>query len=163
MKHVSMMFMLVVLLTSSAATAATSTSAAGATILAPLSLSNSAGLEFGQIGISASAGTVIVSTAGVRSSTGGVTLAGVVPPTGASFDVVGAPGSTYTVTLPTSSVIASGAEAMTLDTFVSSPQTTGTLSGAGADTLVVGATLRVGAGQAAGRYAGSFAVTISYD
>ncbi len=163
MKNVAMIFMLVVLLTSSAATAATSTSAVGATILAPLTLSNTAGLEFGQIGISASAGTVRVSTAGVRFGTGGVTLAGVVSPTVASFDVVGAPGSTYTVELPASATIASGVHTMSLDTFVSSPPTTGTLSGAGADTLVVGATLRVGGDQPAGRYTGSFAVTISYD
>lgn len=158
-----MIFVLVVLLTSSAARAATSSSAIGATILTPITLSNTAGLEFGEIGISASAGTVAVSTAGVRTSTGGVTLAGLVSPTGASFHVVGAPGSTYTVTLPTSAAIVLGAGAMTLDTFVSSPHTTGTLSGAGADTLVVGATLHVGASQAAGHYAGSFAVTIAYD
>jgi hypothetical protein len=158
-----MILVLVVLLTSSAATAATSSSAAGATILTPITLSNTVGLEFGQFGISASPGTVRVSTAGVRFGTGGVTLAGVVPITGASFDVAGAPGSTYTVKLPASASIVLGADAMTVDTFASSPDTTGTLSGAGTDTLVVGATLHVGASQAAGRYAGSFAVTISYD
>lgn len=163
MKNLSIIVLLVVLLISSAAVAGASSSASSAQILTPATLSNTVGLEFGQIGVSASAGTVTLSPAGVRTSSGGVTLAGGVPATVASFDVAGEPSSTYTITLPTSTAIVLGADSMTIDTFASSPDTTGTLSGAGTDTLLVGATLHVGANQAAGEYAGSFDVTVLYN
>jgi hypothetical protein len=163
MKILSTITILGLLLIASAVPAGADASGSGARILIPGTLSNTVGLEFGQIGVSSSAGTVTVSTAGVRSSLGGVTLAGATPVTPASFEVVGEPDGTYTVTLPVSTAIVFGAESMTVDTFASLPATTGTLNGEGADVLVVGATLHVGANQAAGLYAGSFDVTVLYN
>ena len=52
---------------------------------------------------------------------------------------------------------------MQVNTFVSSPSGTGTLSGGGTETLSVGATLNVGVAQATGTYAGTFTVTVEYN
>ncbi len=53
---------------------------------------------------------------------------------------------------------------MTVDTWTSSPTPTGTLTG-GTETLTVGATLNVGASQAAGTYISGtpFDVTVNYN
>lgn len=164
MKNLSFLSAVALLLLSAAAAqAATTSSNANAQILTALTLTNTVPLEFGQIAASASAGTVSVSTASVRTSTGGVTLAGLTPATAASFDVLGDAASTYAITLPTSTTIDSGANSMTVDTYVSSPNGTGTLDGGGADTILVGARLSVGANQAAGSYTGTFDVTVQYN
>jgi hypothetical protein len=54
---------------------------------------------------------------------------------------------------------------MTVNAFTSSPSATGTLSGTGSQTLTVGATLNVAAGQAAGSYTNSTGVlvTVNYN
>jgi hypothetical protein len=138
-------------------------SSAGATIISPISISNTVGLQFGEIASSASAGTVTVDTTGSRSSTGGVTLVPGISATAASFAVAGAPDETYTFTLPTSITIDLGSDSMTVDTFEANPPTEGTLSALGTDTLHVGATLHIGASQPSGAYTGTFAVTVAYN
>ena len=82
----------------------------------------------------------------------------------ASFAVAGSGSYTYAITLPTSVVIANGVNVMTVDTFTSSPATTGTLT-AGAQTLTVGATLNLIASQVAGTYTSAtpFSVTVNYN
>ncbi len=139
------------------------TSSAGATIISPISISNTVGLQFGQIASSASAGTVTVDTTGSRSGTGGVTLVNGISVTAASFAVAGAPNLTYTFTLPSSTTITLGSDSMTVDTFVSNPPSVGTLNSLGADVLRVGATLHVGANQPNGAYTGTFDVTVAYN
>jgi hypothetical protein len=54
---------------------------------------------------------------------------------------------------------------MTVNTFTSSPSVTGALSTGGTQTLTVGATLNVAAGQAAGTYtnATGVPVTVNYN
>jgi len=54
---------------------------------------------------------------------------------------------------------------MTVNDFTSSPSATGALDGTGAQTLTVGATLVVSAGQAAGTYANATGVpvTVNYN
>jgi Domain of unknown function (DUF4402) len=138
-------------------------STAGATIISPISISNTVGLQFGQIASSASAGTVTVDTTGSRSGTGGVTLVNGISVTAASFAVSGAPNLTYTFTLPTSTSIDLGSDSMTVDTFVANPPSVGTLDALGADTLRVGATLHVVANQPNGAYTGTFDVTVAYN
>jgi hypothetical protein len=146
-----------------AGTARAATSTASASIISAITIVNTVGLQFGQIAPSASAGTVSVDVTGTRSGTGGVTLAGGISPTAASFLVAGAPNNTYSFTLPSSTTISFSSNSMTVDTFVSNPPVTGTLSALGTDTLVVGATLHVGASQAIGAYTGTFNVTVAYN
>jgi len=59
--------------------------------------------------------------------------------------------------------INSGANTMTVGMFTSNPSGAGTLSAGGNQTLSVGATLNVGAGQATGTYSGIFSVTVTYN
>jgi hypothetical protein len=142
----------------------TAASSASAEIISALSISNNVGLEFGQIVPTIVIGTVTIATTGVRSSAGGVTLGNGNPPNASSFAVTGAPSNTYSITLPTSITLTAAAGApMVVDTFISDPPLTGTLSAVGAQTLLVGATLHVGVSQAANPYAGTFNVTVAYN
>jgi Domain of unknown function (DUF4402) len=51
---------------------------------------------------------------------------------------------------------------MTVNSFVSSPPGTGTLSGGGTQSIRIGATLIVGPNQTPGAYSGAFSVTVNY-
>ena len=143
------------------------TATASATIVTPIAIANATDMDFGNVAVSASLGTVVIAPAGARSVTGGVTLPAVTGTvTAASFDVTGQANFTYSISLPAAATtIASGANTMTVDNWTSSPTPTGTLDGTGAQTLSVGATLNVAAGQAAGAYtsAAPFTVTVNYN
>ena len=143
------------------------TATASATIVSPIAISKTVDMNFGNVAASASLGTVILAPAGTRSATGGVTLPATVGTvTAASFTVTGTPGYTYAITLPAAALtITSGGPSMTVDTWTSTPTPNGTLV-AGTSTLTVGATLHVGASQAAGVYgipAETFTVTVNYN
>ncbi len=107
------------------------------------------------------AGTVTVTPAGARSSVDLDLFGGL--PAAASFDVTGEKDSNYSITFPSSATLTSGANTMTMDTFTHDAGGTPQLSGSGSDTFNVGATLNVGATQAAGTYSGTFAVTVNYN
>jgi Domain of unknown function (DUF4402) len=150
----------------------TATANATATVIQPIAISTTSGLVFGNLAVGATGGTVAI---GVNDA---VTIAGashtITQPAGnngsplaAVFAVTGAANFTYAITLPANSTvtISSGGNSMAVNDFVSNPAATGsgTLSGAGAQTLKVGATLTVGNNQAAGSYTGTFDVTVAYN
>jgi len=110
-----------------------------------------------------SLGTVVMTPAGARSATGGTTLGNAGGAAAAAFNVTGQGNATYSITLPASTTVTSGANSMTVDTFTSNPSGTGTLSAGGSQALTVGATLHVGASQATGTYTGTFSVTVTYN
>jgi hypothetical protein len=161
------LFLLLIGLSASLIAQVSATSSASATIVTPITLAKTADLNFGNVAVSSTAGTVVLTAAGTRSSTGGVTLpatTGTV--TSASFTVTGAPNYTFAITLPsTATTITSGANSMTVNSFTSNPSPTGTLNGSGTQTLKVGATLNVSASQAAGAYTSvtPFTVTVNYN
>ena len=131
---------------------------AGATveIAAPIAVTQDTALAFGNIGPSASAGTVTISLAGAQSVTGGVTALGGTVAAG-EFTVTGASGATYSVTID-GSVTLSGPGTMTATL---TNDGGGSLTG-GTDTFNVGGTLSVGANQAAGSYTGTYSVAVNY-
>ena len=146
---------------------ATATATATATIVTPISITKTVDMNFGNVAVqTGTGGTVIMTPAGVRSTTGGVTLPAVVGTvTAASFTVNGQGTYTYAITLPSSAVtLTNGANTMTADTFTSTPSGTGALT-AGTQTLNVGANLNVAAAQAAGIYVSGtpFSVTVNYN
>jgi hypothetical protein len=148
----------------------TATASASATIITPISITKTIDLNFGNIAVSATTGgTVILDAAGTRTTggAGGVTLPATTGTVAAaSFDVAGAASFTYAITLPSSPVaITSGSNSMDVTSFVSSPSLTGTLSTSGTQTLTVGASLAVAAGQAPGNYtnATGIPVTVNYN
>ena len=143
--------------------AQSATATATSTIVTPIAIAKTVDMNFGNVAVFGSAGTVVLAPAGTRSATGGVTLpatSGTVAP--AQFTVTGESGYTYSVTLPVSNTVKFGSNTMTVNTFVSN--TTGKLTG-GTEILKVGATLNVGASQAAGTYISEapFTVTVNYN
>ena len=167
MKKLSALAILVIGFAANVSAQSTASATASATIISPISITKTVDLDFGNVAASGAAGTVVISPAGVRSTTGGVSLpviTGTV--TSASFDVAGQANYTYAITLPAAAItISSGANTMSVDAFTSTPTATGTLSGLGAQTVTVGATLNVGASQASGLYISGtpFDVTVNYN
>ena len=155
--------------------AADGTGTANATVVRPIAIGNSSPhLRFGSFSTSGAGQTVAIATDGQRTLTGVLGVSNSQNAFGAaSFSVTGEAGLTYSITLPTSVNITtgggSGPETMAVSSFVSNPSGTGTLSGtagsnsAGAQTLLVGATLTTVASQATGTYTGNFTVTVQYD
>ena len=146
----------------------TASSPATATIITPIAITNTVVMSFGNLAVNNTIGTVILTPASTRSATGGVTFLPATPGTitAASFNITGLANATYSITLPAAATaISFGANTMTVDTWTSTPTPTGTLSAGGAQTLTVGATLNVGASQAAGIYTSvtPFDVTVNYN
>ena len=133
---------------------------------ADIAVSNTQALAFGKL-VAGSGGSVIIDPNGARSATGGVFLLASGAGTAAQFSVTGDRKLTYAVTLPADDVVtltkAGGGSSMAVNSFVSKPTPTGRLSGSGKQTLKVGATLTVGAGQAVGDFSGTFDVIVVYD
>lgn len=149
---------------------ATATGAISATVIAPIAITKVDDLNFGSFAAdNGTAGTVVISTAGVRSFTGGASAvsSGTGTVTDASFNVTGEGTSTFSISLPTTVTLTHTtvpANTMSVGSFVSNPASTGTLT-AGAATVTVGATLTVPAGQATGTYtnASGLPVTVAYN
>jgi hypothetical protein len=142
---------------------ATSSCNATATIVTGLSLVKTADLNFGSVVPGASAGTVVMTPAGARTAAGGTSLGSATGASAGAFQVSGLGGAAYSITLPAATTITSGANNMTVNTFTSTPNGTGSLNGGGNQTLAIGATLQVGASQPTGTYTGSFNVTVTYN
>jgi hypothetical protein len=164
-------FTLVTLITAAVAVSTTANAqatspvaASGATIVAPITIVKDVDLNFGNVAVSAVAGTVVLATDGARTSTGGITLpvnTGTV--TAAKFTVGGQDDYTYTIALPTAAITLTGvtpANTMTLTTVVSDPATTGKLT-SGTQTLLVGGTLNVIGGQLADVYSNTTGLTVT--
>ncbi|MCX6249490.1 MAG: DUF4402 domain-containing protein [Bacteroidetes bacterium] len=144
------------------------TASASATIVTPIAITKTVDMNFGNVAVSSSLGTVILAPAGTRTPTGGVTL----PATNgtvaaASFSITGAPNYTYSISLPTSNIVVYNGpnNTMQVNAFTSTPTPTGTLDGFGNQTLNVGATLNVAGSQNAGTYVTTtpFTVTVNYN
>ena len=109
MKSIRSLFMLLLMGCAGRACAqASSTASSNATIVAPISMTKNVDMNFGTAAVSTgTGGKVILAPAGMRTTAGGgVTLpstTGTV--TAASFTVAGAPGYTYSISLPSSAVI----------------------------------------------------------
>ena len=140
------------------------TASATATIVIPITITKTTDMDFGNVAVQASAaGTVVMTLAGVRSATAGVTLPGTAGTvSAASFTVNGQTGYTYAIMLPTLVTTTNASNSMAVNTFTCTP--TATLT-AGTQTLDVGATLNVAAAQAPGVYTSAtpFAVTVNYN
>ena len=142
--------------------AASATSAADAIVISPISIINTAGLNFGKFA-AGTGGSVIMDSDGTRTQSGAVVLATGTAGAAASFTVGGDAAATYAITLPTTDQeLLSGVDSMMVNTFTT-PDATGTLDGSGAGTVLVGATLVVGSGQVVGSYTGSFSVSVEYN
>ena len=141
-------------------------------LVAPLSLTISADMQFGRVSLSGNGEGVLMlgvdgsvqATNLIASQSGGAT------PAAAVFTVDGTDGSSYTVLLPTSPVSLTklnSTETLTVSDFTIklASKSTGILTGTlgSDDSFAVGAKLTIPQTQSEGRYQGSFPVSISYN
>ncbi|MEZ7500541.1 DUF4402 domain-containing protein [Flavobacterium sp. Arc3] len=134
----------------------------------PVSILKNTDMNFGTISVSSRAGSVVLSTSGSRTSSGGIFLpafTGTV--SAAQFIVSGEPNYTYAITLPTDFLLYEsgvGPASMIVNAFTSIPSATGSLT-AGTETVFVGATVNAGASQTAGSYtnAAGLEVIVNYN
>ena len=148
---------------SQTARAADVTGTATAEVLAPLAISQTTQMNFGDVaGDSASATTVVLTTAGATSSVDGAYTGG--SPAAGAFAVTGGASLAYSITLPADgTVVLTGPGVdMDVDGFNHDAGGSPALDGTGNDSFNVGATLSLGAGQVAGTYNGSYTVTVDY-
>ena len=146
------------------ANAATTTTTVEANIVSSINITAQDGIAFGDIGSSATPGSVSIDANGARNTTGGVTISSSTTGSPATFEVSGEPNSTYGITLPTSVIITSAAsDTMTVNNFNSNAATNGQLDASGKQNLSVVATLNIGSFQAFGAYAGVMSATVEYN
>lgn len=150
-------------LSAQAAFAASDTGNASATVVGPLAIAESQALSFGNFA-AGTGGTVVIATDGSRTATGDVNLSSADAGQQGTFDVTGTSGYTYAITLPAGAATLDdgSGNTMSVDTWVSNPSGTGTLTG-GSETVNVGATITVGSGQTAGTYTGTYTVSVEYN
>lgn len=146
------------------AQSATANATATAEVLAPITITKTVDMSFGDLyADNLAIGTVALGTDGTRTAGGAVTLG----PTGgaaATFTLTGTASAAYSITLPGVAVqLDSGANNMLVDTFVHDAGGAPALDGTGNGTFNVGATLNVGINQAAGTYVGNFDVIANYN
>jgi hypothetical protein len=152
---------------------ATENTTAGAVIITPITITETAALHFGVMAVLAGTpGTCVLSTLGVRTATGGVNLSVQAPvATNAAYNVTGQASTTYALTLPATITVTKAVtlETMTISTLLArfngagADAVTSTLAVGGTDSFTVGGTLAVAAAQVAGTYAGTFNVTVAYN
>ena len=145
--------------------AASTTATAAAVVATAIGIAKTVDMDFGTVTEDGSGGTVILATDGSRTTTGGASVLSGSPGAAASFNVTGEGANTYTIVITGDPVtLNSGGNTMTATTFVTLPTPTGTLT-AGAQTLLVGATLTLASSQATGTYlsATPFTVTVAYN
>lgn len=145
---------------------ATGVAETSATIIAPIAINKTVDLNFGNIAALTTDQQVTVTPAGDRNSTEpqGLPTATTGTISAASFTVTGLENATYSIVLPPSFNVTSDGNTMLVNNFTSTPTATGTLTD-GTQTLNVGATINVGANQAAGTYtnANALSVTVAYN
>jgi hypothetical protein len=150
----------------------TETTSADAQIVAPISISETASLNFGTMSSSGTVGTLTLSTTGVKLATGGVNTSSQSPlASNAVYTVGGAINTTYIITLPPSITVSNGtpADDMIINALLARTASagadglTGTLGATGFDTFSIGGTLNVAASQTTGAYTGVFSVTVAYN
>jgi hypothetical protein len=136
-----------------------------ASLIKGLTVSSEGPLSFGGIVPSpSSVATITVAPSGTVSSSLPIQAPSLRPAAPAPFRVLGQANAFYQVALPASGVISTTGATMRLSDFTlafpgGGP---GQLDASGAQTFAVGATLTVGADQAAGDYVGVYTVTVRY-
>jgi hypothetical protein len=148
-------------------------SASGA-VLETLTIAQTTALDFGTIGATGSESTVKMGLGDSRAGSTATLFTGVagrVAKTGV-FSITGTAGNGFVVTLPSTDVILNGSVSGTMTiksgTWITNlgvyPDfNTATIDAGGTYTLNVGATLTVGATQAAGVYTGTYTIKVDYN
>lgn len=143
-------------------------------MIIPIAITNPVDLVFGKFAPSATVGTVIISTSGARTATGGVVLSSVgSDPSAARFDVTGDPEATYDIVWSGETALSNGITAedmaltrisdLTAGNATSGGDVTAGTLGSGAQSIYLGGELAVAASQPSGSYSGSITVAVEYN
>jgi len=144
--------------------AATATATVTANIVITMSLTTQSNIAFGDVSAGSTSGTVILSTQGNRTSTGGTTINSGQSGSQAEFSATGEPGAVFSVSKPASIQLTSASNnTMVVDNFISEPANGGQLDASGNKTVLVGATLHVSSHQAFGSYTGLMVLNVDYN
>jgi spore coat protein U-like protein len=145
---------------------ATGTATGSVTIVRPITITNTAGLQFGKLAQPAGAATVTVTPAGVVSRSG-VGTVGSQTTSAAAFNVGGDGAAVFAINVPSGTFNMLAGTSGTILVSTSLSAATGTLSGstgsAGSTSFTVGGIMTLGAAQALGAYSGTFNVTVTYN
>jgi spore coat protein U-like protein len=152
----------------------TITATSSAKVFVPISISSAGSLAFGNIAAGTAVGTVVVTTAGTASKTGGVTLPAGGSPSAATFTITGEKGAGYTIDTTATTDLIKGTDTMPLAlitdftgtggaTTAASNVAIGTIDATSGDQVLhVGGILSVAASQVPGTYAGTVSVAVNY-
>lgn len=144
----------------------TDQSTSAARIIAPITITNTRGLDFGTIASTADGGIVTATaqeTTEVTFSNDEMAVTTLGTPTSATFTITGEEDALFSIVADNQTVLSGAGDDMTIDTFTSSLGFEDVTLTGGSVTLYVGANLNVNASQAAGEYTGTFDVTVTYN
>ncbi len=156
-KKIALLGAAVAALASTGANAATVSADARVNILSPVTLSQTAGLDFGVVGGSVAGTATIATGADTASCSAGLLCAGTARR--GAFSVTGANTYTVVITVDAATTLTGpgAAMALSLDPSVASVVATGA-----AQTFHVGGVLSINAAQVAGTYTGNYNVSADY-
>ncbi len=157
-KKIALLGAAIAALASTGANAATQTATAEVDIIAAVTLTQNAGLDFGVVAGSAAGGTVILPNTSNTRTCAGVTCVGTAQR--GQFTVSGAASGfvVLVTTAPTTSLTGTGAPM----SVALSPSLVSFTSTGAAQVFYVGGTLAVNANQVAGTYTGTYNVSADY-
>lgn len=144
---------------------ATDQATSAATIILPIEIENTRGLDFGTIASTPDGGTVIATAAETTVLTySDLTMKTTLEtPTSAKFTISGEVGATFGITVGSLTTLTGNGDPMTLTNFTSDLGFSNVVLDGGEVTLHLGATLNVNENQKAGDYSGTFNVTVTYN
>ena len=144
---------------STSVVAAQATGSATANVIAPIGITNTSALQFGEI-IGGTAGTVVVTPLGAAVG-GSLPSAGT--PSAGTFDITGEGNRTFSIAIAKVSELVNGTDNLVIGTFTNTADgATGTLA-SGTLTLGVGATITLDGSEPAGTYTGTYTVDVDYN
>ncbi|TQV74409.1 DUF4402 domain-containing protein [Denitrobaculum tricleocarpae] len=143
----------------SSAFATDETGNASAQIQQAISIVENTPMDFGNVAVDGSGGTVTISTAGAVTGPAGYSFSG--SPAAGNFTASGDASTAVTISFTAGTLTGPGT-AMTINNFTNDAGGTPTTDGAGDLAFNVGADLVVNAAQASGAYAGTYTVTVNY-
>lgn len=130
----------------------------------PSAIMKIADLRFGDIFTVNTANSITLDPDGTRAATEPGTLGAGTGAGPAAFLLTGAPGAAFHLFLPSKLTLSSTADSMQVMKFSSTLKANhGTLGPDGRQTIAIGATLQVNAGQTPGQYAGMFEVSVNFE
>ena len=158
----SILLIAVALIMPASAFAASAISTINVSVTRFLTITNVSTLEFGSVSVSATAGTVVIGTDGMRFSTGGVVINPSGSYTPARFFIEGKPNTNFSIKLPEKVQLRDGnGNTIDVDNFNTNVDS-GTLDSNGVVEIKVGGQINLDANQNTGEYSGTMVVELNY-